>query len=1601
MRERLSRLFFTLSCGLLLVFFWTLAWGFFPAAGAGPWYVDPDGSDGDNCLSAVSACQTIQAAVNRSSAGDTIFLAAGVYTENLVLAHALVISGAGPEDSIIDGSASGQVIQSTADLQLDNLGVQNGAAAANGAGVGTSGSLVLSNVYILENVSTDNSGGGVYAAGGLVLLNSKLSENECLGAACDGGGAYTPSTLVVTGTRFISNTAGDEGGGFLSEGFTSLWGASVLSNTASKGGGGAFINSSAVVSGSLFQANSCTAAFCFGGGLRVTTSLNPVQLAITASQLLNNQALLGAGAGAAVNGNAAISRTLFISNTSVDFGGGLLVEYDLSVQASQFSGNACLESGCHGAALDLIGNGGESQVLNSIFFNNQAPSDGAVLVLYDTNFGGPTDGTAVLANNTLASDSLVDTTLLLVDDGSAVITNSIFTSATLSIDASPGAAASQDYNLFFNAPVDASVTSGDHWLTGLDPLLASPSSGDLRLLPGSPAIDYGQPGLAVDIRGYPRPQLDGVDLGVYEVRFALTLTAGADQETEIGQPFPSGLELSIASPDGDPVTGGQIGFFAPLTGASLTFAPAYTHTLTGTSATLPVTANLLTGPFLVQASTRGVPSALTYPLTNTRSTPGVHFSAADPEPAVYGQPFWITATITSTIPITPSGVVTFTDPSANLELTATLDLDGQAVFTPTWLAAGAHTFGLAYSGDGSFFPGSPDTYPHQVDQAATGVVITPNLFQAVFGQPLFISYTQQVLSPGAGSPGGSLQLYLDQSPLDQLPLAFNQVLTTPLPTLPPGAYQLWAAYSGDDNFSASLTPSTSITISQAAVSLGLLSSPNPSVYTQMVTFTADLQVQAPGAGIPTGVISFTQDGQVVHTAPLDASGVVSYTTTDLPASAYIFQALYSGDVNFLAQASDALTQTVEPAWTTTSLTTSESIAVFGQPLTFTAQVQAVAPGGGVPTGTIEIADSQGLLVSGTLDAQGMFTYSPADLEPGTYVFTATYLGVQNYQPGVPASLVQVVNRAPVSLLLDAYSPDQWMVGALETITFSVVPDPPGAGTPTGVVTAALNLGPAGCSAALVSASGSCSLMPVYSALETLRLTYPGDVHFLSQEQSFPFTVNARYYVNHAAHGLHTGLNWTDAFTNVEQATTALSVYSTLGDEIWVAQGVYRPALLFTSQTAGRGEGSRAQADPRTATFRLPPLAALIGGFAGTETSLDQRDWRSHPTYLDGDLGLTGVISDNAYHVLTGGNGSILDGFTIRHGNADDGSDCPGACGGGMLNIGYEETLRNLIFQDNRAAEDGGAIYNLFANVAGENLILRANQAAANGGAMNNRQSWVSFTNLAASGNLASRGGAVFNERSRFSLVNATLAGNQAAWSGGADYSTLFSSPVYTNTILAGNTGPGVEVYYDGSGQAAAANSIFVSPALPDGFADRGGNLAGVSPLLASLPAVYPSASADLRLLPGSPAIDAGTPDGAPTVDLRGLSRPQLSQVDIGAYETPGFTVSLVSGSGQAAGRGRPFKRPLVVQVASVLAGEPVIGGQVLFTAPLVGPTLSFAPTATATLQTNLHASLAVTAGWVSGGPYTVTATVPGPGLPANFSLLNGPSLFLVHLTVQH
>ena len=99
------------------------------------------------------------------------------------------------------------------------------------------------------------------------------------------------------------------------------------------------------------------------------------------------------------------------------------------------------------------------------------------------------------------------------------------------------------------------------------------------------------------------------------------------------------------------------------------------------------------------------------------------------------------------------------------------------------------------------------------------------------------------------------------------------------------------------------------------------------------------------------------------------------------------------------------------------------------------------------------------------------------------------------------------------------------------------------------------------------------------------------------------------------------------------------------------------------------------------------------------------------------------------------------------------------------------------------------------------------------------------------------------------------------------------------------------------------------------------------------------------LLPGSPAIDAGNNalsldqnNNPLTTDQRGggFNRIVNRTVDIGAFESRGFTITATGGTPQSATIRSTFASPLVATVSSS-SSEPVAGGVVTFTAPVVAP----------------------------------------------------------------
>lgn len=277
----------------------------------------------------------------------------------------------------------------------------------------------------------------------------------------------------------------------------------------------------------------------------------------------------------------------------------------------------------------------------------------------------------------------------------------------------------------------------------------------------------------------------------------------------------------------------------------------------------------------------------------------------------------------------------------------------------------------------------------------------------------------------------------------------------------------------------------------------------------------------------------------------------------------------------------------------------------------------------------------------------------------------------------------------------------------------------------------------------------------------------------------------------------------------------------------------------------------------------------------------------------------------------------------------------GASGGARDDVGGQIAITGSTFDSNKAIAGGGALYlwtykadsvlikdsTIKGNsvtrgtgdfnrgraggieFAGSNLIIENSTIANNtspsqGGGLwvNNNTASVNIINSTVSGNkaLSDAGGGMFllvPDGVPVKITNSTLANNFAGrdagaiWTGGSTRNVKL-----TNTILAGNTaettkqghtnftlldggGNIVQKIVGGRGPLVTANSRYVDD-LKLGSLQLMGN-----------DYVHP-------LLSGSPAINAGTTTGAPTVDQRDIARD--SRPDGGAFEFTSSGVSLLS-----------------------------------------------------------------------------------------------------------
>jgi len=485
------------------------------------------------------------------------------------------------------------------------------------------------------------------------------------------------------------------------------------------------------------------------------------------------------------------------------------------------------------------------------------------------------------------------------------------------------------------------------------------------------------------------------------------------------------------------------------------------------------------------------------------------------DPSTVNQSVTFTASVSAVSPGAglPSGTVTFTDTTTATSLgTFPLDPSAQAAVTTSTLSAGSHAITATYSGDANFTGSTGGPLTQSVTLNASTTTLASSQNPAVFGESVTLTAT---ISGSAGTATGTVDFLDNGSPIATGVALVAGVATFTTGTLSVGAHPMTAVYSGDPTYGGSTSNVLTQTINQADTTTTVTADANPARVGQMVTFTITVAAVGPGAGTPTGTITdLSVDGTPIAPPPtltLDGSGQATFSINTLALGSHDVTATYSGDVDFLASDNTVspLVQQVNQASTTTTLVTSKSPTVFGEPVTFTATVAAQAPGGGTPTGTVTFKDGGSSIGTGTL-AGGIATLSTSTLAVGSHSITADYAGTASYAASSTAApTTQLVNKADTTTAL-ASNNNPSQTGQSVTFTATVSATAPGAGIPTGTVSFTDSVsGSLGSGALNGIGQATVSTSALTGGAHTITASYGGSGSFnVSTSSGFAQNVNA-------------------------------------------------------------------------------------------------------------------------------------------------------------------------------------------------------------------------------------------------------------------------------------------------------------------------------------------------------------------------------------------------------------------------------------------------------------------------------------------------------------
>ena len=316
--------------------------------------------------------------------------------------------------------------------------------------------------------------------------------------------------------------------------------------------------------------------------------------------------------------------------------------------------------------------------------------------------------------------------------------------------------------------------------------------------------------------------------------------------------------------------------------------------------------------------------------------------------------------------------------------------------------------------------------------------------------------------------------------------------------------------------------------------------------------------------------------------------------------------------------------------------------------------------------------------------------------------------------------------------------------------------------------------------------------------------------------------------SYVAAALDAGITTSSAYPSGLCTSDALHWYvnreSTSGNEGGTSWPTAKETIQQGVDSAFDAGGGEVWVAEGTYTATTDPVVIMREGvhiYGGFAGNETARDQRNWTVHV------TIIDGENARRCVTGADQATIDGFSVRNGYA--------SYGGGMFNQSCSPSVTNCTFSEN-ASDWGGGMGDFSSSPTLTNCVFISNSVS--GGTL---------------------GAGMNNSASSPTVMNCTFYAN------GLNIVNLpeVVPPTVTNSILWGG---GID-----------GNIANVTYSCIQGGYPGTGNM-DVDPLFVD------AAHGNLRLRNGSPCVDTGTSTGSPATDILGMSRPQGSGVDMGAYE---------------------------------------------------------------------------------------------------------------------